>query len=381
MDEALNLSEVRQRIDRLKQEYEQAQKINRYLFWVVFILFVTFPIASVISRDKNASTGLNWAANGLWLALILGIGVYNTKQYQKWARRFNEYAPAFVPRANWRDLMKLLFGQTWFLVLIGVLFILQVDFLVIWICAVMPLILRWLNNYTLRLIYRSGQKGVSLFLKFFPKSSALLNMKAVLLLHTGDFEAALDVFRQMLSSTNRPNFPTVALWLNNLGYCLTLAEQYSEAYPCFIAAIGIAPDVPNTYDSLATWYLQQKIEAERALELVEMALANVRPELKEGICIQQATGAYAAALTGRVTRAQALLQLSKESAKSQHQPSTLAEASRQLGYAYLALNQPDEAREHFAKAFELDPQGLYGKLAQRALESVTFTPLQAQAQI
>ena len=215
MDHELNLSELRQRIDGIKQEAERAKKISRYLFWGIVILFVASalsPLVAIGSRNRNAAAQFNVGIDVVWFALIVGIGVNVYRNYKKWAAQFNQYAPDVVPRANWRDLTSLLVGQMWILTVISILFIIRADFLLIWVIAFLPVIYRWLMNFVFKAVYRGGTKWSDRWLRIFPNSTALLNMNAVNLLHEGDFEGAEKILRRMLASKQRPNFPTVALW-------------------------------------------------------------------------------------------------------------------------------------------------------------------------
>jgi Flp pilus assembly protein TadD len=51
-------------------------------------------------------------------------------------------------------------------------------------------------------------------------------------------------------------------------------------------------------------------------------------------------------------------------------PPAMAEVNRQAGHVRLTQNNRQAAIEHFQKAVELDPNGIYGKLAQKAIDSL-----------
>ena len=129
------------------------------------------------------------------------------------------------------------------------------------------------------------------------------------------------------------------------------------------------PSLSNTYDSLATWYLEQKLDPQRAVELSEVALELIQSKNESSDAVQKITYALALAVIGQNDRAEGLIEQALEAAE--HVDTRIrADLNRQIGHARLAQGNREAAVEHFRKAIELDPDGIFGKLAHRALDSI-----------
>ncbi|MBZ0288391.1 MAG: hypothetical protein K8I30_12310, partial [Anaerolineae bacterium] len=135
------------------------------------------------------------------------------------------------------------------------------------------------------------------------------------------------------------------------------------------AAIRIMPSLVSAYDSLAAWYLEQKLNPQRAVELCEMVLELSRSPNDPFESVRKTACAWAFALIGQNNRADVLIEQALETV-TLLELSAQANINRQIAYARLAQNNREAAREHFQKAVELDSDGIYGKLARRALDSL-----------
>jgi len=306
-------------------------------------------------------------------SIILTIVISDVVAYRRgmqYARTVNAHAPAFVERITPFDVVR----HSWLYHLTIVVLIaaaLDADHAVlIGVVGFVPALIyvygyRWL----IRWVYAGGLKRAEQMLRLWPGNSHFLNIKAVYLLTAGEVREAESILRILLGRKYRRKINEIGLLLNNLGACLMIDQQYEEALPVLEAAVRIFPGLGNTYDSLAGWYLEQNLDAERAVELSDVAVAYTPPAAIDSMAVALATNARALALTGRTTRAEVSLKGALE-AIPKLMPIPACEINRQAGYTRLALGDAAGAAEHFRRAVALDPKGAYGKLAQQALESL-----------
>jgi tetratricopeptide (TPR) repeat protein len=374
LHDSLDLATLKQQIAAEQERQQNRRKQGQYFYWVLaaifgMTIFGTFGGAFSITLMSRTLDLAN-------IVLVVFAFVYFTprammayRQHQAYAQQFSSYAPAFVPRPTTADAIRVVSGYGLF----GLLFVLII-FLPDWLAALTGLIiaiLGWAFGYWLflRWKYRGGLKRINQSLAIFPNNFYLLTIKAARLMEAGQMDEAANLFQGLLARRRHRNVYSVPLLLNNLGYCLSLTQRFTDALPLLEAAIRISPTLSNTYDSLATWYLEQNLAPERGLELTEIALELNNPKDSASTAIQQATSARALAQTERNTRTEAMLEQALKSI-SQLEASEAAEVHRQVGYARLAQGNREAAIEHFKKAVELDPNGIYGKLAQKALDKL-----------
>jgi len=152
-----------------------------------------------------------------------------------------------------------------------------------------------------------------------------------------------------------------------LGFALADLGKYSDAERCFHDAIEAGDTTGNSQDGLAGLRLVQGIEPAVALNFAQQAIehAKRRPD-------GHVPGAYyghqawALALLNRPEEAREALQRDL----SDPSPSAFGRAGLhwRTGMALLALQQPDEARRHFALGRDADPHGKYGRRCQEMLQ-------------
>jgi tetratricopeptide (TPR) repeat protein len=374
MRDSLDLAELKEQIQKTKDAADERKNVSniagRGLVVVTIIFIPLIFVSEFFSADGDRFLNLVWYILALiTLALIGWFGVLAYRQLKQLASRMTKYAPSFVIPPNHLAILGELRVYAWIFVVIApsLFFIQQLfQFILVIFVPFLPLLLYRRFMYW---VSKGGLPRIERMQRVFPNNSTLLHFQAISLLNIGQVVEAEHTFRALLSRKYHLSIGTIPLLLNNLGYCLTLVERYDEALPILEAAIRIDPSTSSSFDSLAQWYLQQNLDPERALELTEIAIANTKSELIDSIGVQHATSAHAAALTGRISRAKALLSQALQ-AIDKVQPSTAAEINRQVGYAYLAMGDEQAARTHFTRAVELDPNGLYGKLAQRAFYSL-----------
>lgn len=376
LHDSLDLAALKQQAEAAKVLFERGRKVQQYarIFFVVSIGFgVFFPIAFTRSSPFfRAGLGVLWVVFLLASTALIAVSVMmvvSYRQYRRYIERVNTFAPSFVPRTK-RAYLKFFSPVA---ILVYVPFILAIVLFEFnnWFIVGIVLIYLYLYLYRRFLMWtlKGGLPRIEKVLGYLPNNAVLTDIKISHLFNDDRTDEAERISHDALMRADSANLRRVALRLNNLGYGLTIAGQYEKALPILEAAIQILPGYSNSYDSLAAWYLEQNYDPERALELSEIALNFTAPGILESRAVKQATSAHALALTGRDSRAEALLSAALETSES-IPPNASAEVHRQAGYVRLAQNNREAAVEHFQKAIELDPDGIYGKLAQRAIDTI-----------
>jgi tetratricopeptide (TPR) repeat protein len=231
--------------------------------------------------------------------------------------------------------------------------------------AVELLLKHWITHGN----YDAARKLAKLFLRFTssdaPLYGSLTAAQATALMFSGKVDDSIPYYLQHLNVMRRTRNPyQISGSLNNLGYALVMAERYDEALPFLEAAIRIKPDLSHAYDSLAGYYLEQGILPKRALEVAQAALEYTPNAKSTSRGIQIATSARASAMAGNANYAKILLSEALTMVGKTH---TDAEIYRQAGYTLQAMGDVPTARKYFQQAIKLNPQGLFGQKARRAL--------------
>lgn len=359
------------------------KKRNRYHYWALagVALLLVFAIVALefsprltlrtLDVVKAALVGFTYIfyLPRIWIAY---------REHKKYAQRLADYAPHDVPRTTMWNTLNVVVSQAFYTFAISLAVFISVDWLMILGLMIIFFILGkrlfWLAySKLLQWTYAGGLTRIDQVLKFLPGNFYLLVNKGIILMNVGQLDEAVQIFQALLGRKNRRNIYFIPILLNNLGCCLTFMKRYAEALTQLEASIRISPTLHPTYDTLADWYLEQKLDPERAVELTEIALELNNPKDLSSTSIKQATSGRALTYTGRDTRAEAMLQQAL-SVIPQLPATVTAEINRQVGYARLAQANQAAAVDHFQKAAELDPDGLYGKMAREALESVNLQP-------
>jgi tetratricopeptide (TPR) repeat protein len=370
MHDSLDLTGLRQEAQKASEASAFNQKLNRYGLWIFFGTFVLFAII-LPSRSGSIPGTITLIIIGILAVVVLLLllpGITQSFRAFRKSRqdieRIRAYAPACVRRKPTQNLRRILYIAFWFTpVALSIAQVIPV------VSAMAFYAVMFIFQMTYRAFfpwaYRGGAVRVDRLLRLFPGNYYLLSYKADFLVLAGQLNSANDILRRLLSEGNYPNAWSLSLLLNNLAGRLMLLENYGETLPMLEAAIRISPGFHYAYDTLASWYLEQNLDPERAVELSDMAIeygGGSRP-------VQQATNARALALTGRFTRAEIMLE---KVLKAIEHASSLdaAEINRQIGYTYVALGDQEAARKHFENAVTLDTNGIFGNLARRALDTL-----------
>jgi len=314
------------------------------------------------------------------LAAALSLGAVYYWGQAHLVARINHYSPPYVARITPLNIL----GSLWpFGVFIGVFaligitsglfqaLLVSVAFYGFLISVFLPTLIRYFYQRSIKTAYQSGLTKVEEAMRQRPNNLDLMIMKAVLLMEQEQLDEAVRIFKQLLEYQAHWVIPNVPLLLNNVAICLMLQGRYDEACELLENAIRINPLFGHAYDGLASCYIEQNVYPKLALELTTLALTHTNAKLVDSRTIQQATTARAYALLGDAPAAEQMLNNVQQALeKIPIRAAQATEINRQMAYTYLTLGNIDAARSHFRRAIELDPNGLYGKLAKQGLESI-----------
>jgi tetratricopeptide (TPR) repeat protein len=145
----------------------------------------------------------------------------------------------------------------------------------------------------------------------------------------------------------------------SLGYALIDLARYDEAEQCFHRAIEAGDLTGNSQDGLAELRLVQGLEAEKALDYASQAIEHAKRRPDKPIPgAYQAHRAWALALMGRGDEAREALAQALRAPVPNARGASLHWLA---GMALVAMQQPEEARQHFQMGHDLDPRGKYGR--------------------
>jgi tetratricopeptide (TPR) repeat protein len=163
--------------------------------------------------------------------------------------------------------------------------------------------------------------------------------------------------------------------LDRLGYALLEQGRYEEATQAFTTSIEIDPDRGHPYSGQAEAYLHRSEEPERALKLVRWGLQHRRGTLLKRLLGRREVGeiwaneAWAHTLMGHYPQADESLYQALKEADPWFKPG-IAAIHYRAGLILLLRDRRQDAAEHFSQAQQTDPNGLYGRLAGRALSEM-----------
>jgi tetratricopeptide (TPR) repeat protein len=122
---------------------------------------------------------------------------------------------------------------------------------------------------------------------------------------------------------------------------------------------------------LGEWYIYQRKEPQKALELIaqaNVALAGARLSARRRnnvLAFRYADEAWALAQLRRNAEAESKLAKAFLMIDASYDFG-MASVHWTAGMTHKVMGQLDQAREHFSKAVRIDPHGRYGKLAARS---------------
>jgi tetratricopeptide (TPR) repeat protein len=212
------------------------------------------------------------------------------------------------------------------------------------------------------------------------KSAEYCFFRGTLLHHLGRLDEAEASLREGLPLEEDPR--QRALVHNTLATVLMDAGRYPEAIAFFENAGTAWPDRGSGHRGIAEIWLRQGREFPEALAHAHQAVdidrtaSGMKKEaldtrLGEDLATlawavaANATAVFSSANPSAVTEVESLLAESFQLCGTKTKP-VLAQIYYQAGKAYEALRMPEKARQNFRQAAEVDPRGVYGRLAQAA---------------
>jgi tetratricopeptide (TPR) repeat protein len=173
-----------------------------------------------------------------------------------------------------------------------------------------------------------------------------------------------------------------ALVYNTIASVLMDQGRYPEAIAFFENAGRAWPDRGSSHSGVAEVWLRQGREFPEALEHarqgveIDRAASGMKKEaldtrLGEDLATlawavaANSTAVFNSANPSALPEVESLLAESFKLCGTKTKP-ILAQIHYQAGKAYEALKMPEKAREHFRQATEVDPKGIYGRLARAA---------------
>jgi tetratricopeptide (TPR) repeat protein len=209
-------------------------------------------------------------------------------------------------------------------------------------------------------------------LRWFPQKFLFYDLRGSVLRYAGRLTEAEQACRKGIGLALAT--PGAIVVLENLGDLLVRQQRYREAMAVFEAAAKIHPRSYNATGGMAEVLLRQDREPERALRLLDQALemqqsnARTRNLDRHNVGNMQADRALALAMLGRMDEAAQAAVLAGDSGDPGFIPG-LAGTAWRCGLALVRMQRPETAADQFRRASELDPAGLYGKLAAKELHA------------
>jgi tetratricopeptide (TPR) repeat protein len=209
------------------------------------------------------------------------------------------------------------------------------------------------------------------------KSAEYCFFRGTMLHHLGRLEEAEASLREGLPLEEDPR--QRALVYNTIASVLMDQGRFPEAIAFFENAGSAWPDRGSSHRGVAEVWLRQGREfpealqhARQAVEIDRAASGMKKEALDTRLGEDLATLAWAVAASSTVAaNSGAAAEVESQLAESFQLCGTktkpiLAQIHYQAGKAHEALKMPEKAREHFRQAAEVDPKGVYGRLARAA---------------
>lgn len=230
---------------------------------------------------------------------------------------------------------------------------------------------RLMNQALRRGDYDGGLKINRWFHFYNPSGSEAMRMSGHILLAAGRYREAEDAVRRSFTSSHAA--ATYGMALEYLGDTLMEEGRYDEAQRCFEAALHTFTWLRRPYRGMAEMLLRQGKDPQKALEYVESIIDFAglsQLQIKNNGRPQDdywALKAWALASIGRSSEVAAAIESALKATSPKCMPD-LATTHYRAGMAMQALGNVSEAKEHFRRAVEFDPNGRRGTLANAALK-------------
>jgi len=238
--------------------------------------------------------------------------------------------------------------------------------------------LLWIHRRLLRADYEGALARADALLAWFPESPTFHHLRGATLLFAGRLPEAEQAIRTSLEKgQSRPGFAQ-ATHLGNLGAVLLALGRFKEATAAYEGAAKIYPQYSSAQNGLAEVWLRQGLEPQRALLLVDTALqlkqrdARRRNADRHMLAHMSANRAQALAMMRQMDEAASAVATAQNLGDPAFIPG-LAGTYWRCGVALRLMGKENAAIEQFRKATEIDPHGLYGKLAVSAMQEQEYS--------
>jgi len=202
-----------------------------------------------------------------------------------------------------------------------------------------------------------------------------LFFKGTVLSLAGRQAEAEALLRDGLVKADGQNRGAQAMLLENLGDVLLRQGRYAEADAAYAGSTEILPDRGNAYGGRAEVLLRQGQDPQRALKLVDQAIGLKRATFlgrridRHVLGEMWANQAWALARLGRHAEADAALEQAFQDTDRRFKPG-LAAINERAGHLLLLRGDRSGAIKRWLAAREIDPQGVAGRMAVRALSEL-----------
>ncbi|HEV8040601.1 MAG TPA: tetratricopeptide repeat protein [Bryobacteraceae bacterium] len=230
--------------------------------------------------------------------------------------------------------------------------------------------IKLMNQALRRADYDGALKVIRVFHFYNPSGSEALRMSGHILLLAGRYREAEDALRRSFTSSHAA--ATYGMALEYLGDTLMEEGRYDEAQRSFEAALHTFTWLRRPYRGMAEMLLRQGQDPQKALQYVESIVDFAglsQLQIKNNGRPQDdywSLKAWALACTGRSSEVAGAIESALKATSSKCLPD-LAATHYRAGMAMQALGNGSEAKEHFRRAVEYDPQGRRGRLAGTAV--------------
>lgn len=288
--------------------------------------------------------------------------------------RVKRYKPDFVRSADWSDLiikwLTLSYQGGCLIVLHYVIYTRSYLFIFVMLLLLLPEI--WDNRYRrfYRWVVENEPESLKRLTFLIPYHYPLTGFQLISQFHKGAYSEVVEAQRAMLSGRYSLHWICISVELNNYACSLIELGRYEEALPLLESSIRINPTAIPLYHSLVFYYFSQKIELDRAMQLIDYILHHTNKE-SPSYALALSQQAYIAALLKRPEQAQESLilaqnYLAEKMPTIRYRP-PFAEIYYRLGETARILEDSIHAHLLYDYAIKTAPDTIY---AQRAREQV-----------
>ncbi len=328
-----------------------------------------------------------WPKVPYWMIPVIVLAIHLAITFQqslvkRKPKASDPIGPGAPPQYDWGKTLKAVAGGLFFLLIMNPFRYTMPSFLrgyMVWaglavVIGYKSLMFRLMNQAARRGNYDGALRIIRWFHFYNPSGMEAMRMSGHMLLAGGRYREAEDALRRSLSSSHASE--NYGFALEYLGEALMEQGRYDEAMRSYEAALHAFPWLHRPYRGMAELLLRQGKNPDKALEYIEKIIdftglswpqrkSNGRPQDDHW-----ALKAWALARLGRSSEVAPAIEEALKATDKRCLPD-LAATHYRAGMAMQSLGNMSEAKEHFERAVELDPQGRRGTLAKAAMREAT----------